>query len=236
MSAACHDLRFCLTVGHTLRFPFSYKVFLNSGMGRLAFCPVLFDGLVLLRKNLPTEGYPHLVDGLAHELLHMETVIYKLGLREHGPYRQHHGRGQIRRHRPYAAAQLAWNLLQYCRHRVRNHATHHRCQGSTAAVGCLVRQDGVNLTVGKAGLVKAHVIAEIVWKQHVLLCVIQLFPLAVVTDLLLVLLAQRLTIETVAGSKCRDAYGGGLNLPLLKKKRTLNSTEFRQTRTNPSRS
>ena len=103
-------------------------------------------------------------------------------------------------------------------------------------MGGRVRQESVNLTVGKTGLVKTHVLTEIVWKQHELLCMVQLFPVAIVTDFLLVLFAQRLTVETVAGRKRRDAYGSRLNLPLLKKKRTLHSIEFRQTRTSPSRS
>lgn len=78
---------------------------------------------------------------------------------------------------------------------------HHCSQCSFATVGCLVRQDGVNLTVGKTGLVKTHLLTEIVWKQHVLLCMVQLFPVAIVTDFLLVLFAQRLTVETVADRK-----------------------------------
>ena len=64
----------------------------------------------------------------------------------------------------------------------------------------------------------------------------ELVPVPVITDFLLVLFAQRLTVETVAGRKRRDAYGSRLNLPLLKKKRTLHSIEFRQTRTSPIRS
>jgi hypothetical protein len=50
----------------------------------------------------------------------------------------------------------------------------------------------------------------------------QLFPVAIITDFLLVLFAKCLSFKTIAGSKCGDAYRGGLNLLLLKKTRTQN--------------
>ena len=65
----------------------------------------------------------------------------------------------------------------------------------------LVRQNGIHLAVRKAGLVKAHVLAEVVGEQHVLLGMLQLLPVAVVADLLLVLLAQRLAFQAVTGGK-----------------------------------
>ena len=113
---------------------------------------------------------------------------------------------------------------------------YHRSQGPLAAVSRLVGQDGIDLTVRQAGLVKAHVITEVVGEKHVLLSMLQLLPVAVVTDFLLVLLAECLTVQTVAGSKRGDAYGRGLNLPLLKKKRTPRSGASRRIRTAPTRS
>ena len=100
----------------------------------------------------------------------------------------------------------------------------------------LVGQNGIDLAVGQAGLVKAHVITEVVGKKHVLLSMLQLFPLAVVAYLLLVLLTECLTVQTVAGSKRGDAYGSGLNLPLLKKRRPRRSDASRRIRTVPTRS
>ena len=47
----------------------------------------------------------------------------------------------------------------------------------------------------------AHVLAEVVGEQHVLLGMRQLLPVAVVADLLLVLLAQRLAFQAVTGGK-----------------------------------
>ena len=85
-------------------------------------------------------------------------------------------------------------------------------------------------------LIKAHVIAEVVWEKHVILGMLQLFPVAVVADLFLVLLAKRLAVETVAGCKRGDAYRRGLNLPLLKKQRTPHSGASRRIRTAPNRS
>ena len=64
----------------------------------------------------------------------------------------------------------------------------------------------------------------------------KLLPVTVVADLLLVLLAKRLALETITGGKRGDAYGRGLNLPLLKKKRTPHSGASRRIRTAPTRS
>jgi hypothetical protein len=49
---------------------------------------------------------------------------------------------------------------------------------------------------------------------------LQLLPPAVVADLLLVLLTERLAVQAITCGKRGDAYGSGLNLPLLKKRRT----------------
>ena len=87
-----------------------------------------------------------------------------------------------------------------------------------------------------AGLVKAHVPREVVREKHVFPGMIQLLPVTVVADLLLVLLAQRLSVQTVAGCKRGDADGRGLNLLLLKKPRTPHSSASRRTRTTPTRS
>ena len=100
----------------------------------------------------------------------------------------------------------------------------------------LVGQDGIDLPVGQAGLVKAHVITEVVGEKHVLPGMPQLFPLAVVAYLLLVLLTERLPVQAVAGCKRGDADGSGLNLPLLKKRRTRHSDASRRIRTAPTRS
>ncbi len=48
----------------------------------------------------------------------------------------------------------------------------------------------------------------------------QLFPVPVIANLFLILLAQCLPIETVALGKNGNTYGSGLNLLLLKKKQT----------------
>ena len=79
------------------------------------------------------------------------------------------------------------------------HSAYHCRQGALAAVRRLVGQDGIDLAVGQAGLVKAHVVAEVVGEKHVLLGMLQLFPVAIVAYLLLVLLAERLPVQAVAG-------------------------------------
>ena len=55
------------------------------------------------------------------------------------------------------------------------------------------------------------------------------------TDIFLVLFAQGLPVQTVTGGQGGNAYRGGFNLPLLKKKQTPRSGACCQTPTNPSR-
>lgn len=236
VTAARHNLWLCLSILHPHRFPLADKILLCSGMYSLALGTVFLDGFVLLGKHLPAEAYPHLVNGIRHQLLDMETVIDEHRFWEHCPHGQHHGRGQIGCHGLYPTANLTGDFLQDFRYRVGGNAAYHRCQGPLAAMSRLVGQDGIDLTIRQAGLVQAHVIIEVVGEKHVLLSMFQLLPVAVVTDLLLVLLAKSLTVQTIAGSKRGNAYGRGLNLPLLKKKRTPRSGASRRIRTTPTRS
>ena len=67
------------------------------------------DGFVLIGKHLPVEAYPHLVNGIRHQLLHMEGGIDEHHLWEHRLHSQHHGGGQVHRHGLYPAAKSARN-------------------------------------------------------------------------------------------------------------------------------
>ena len=67
---------------------------------------------------------------------------------------------------------------------------------------------------------KAHVRAEIFRIQYVFIGMIKLIPCPIIADYLLVLPAQRLSVQPVAGGKSGDADGSAFNLPLLKKPRT----------------
>ena len=49
---------------------------------------------------------------------------------------------------------------------------------------------------------------------------VRLIPYPAIADYFLVLLAQCLSVQPVAGGKCGDADGGAFNLPLLKKRQT----------------
>ena len=109
--------------------------------------------------------------------------------------------------------------LRYRRHRVGCHAANHRRQRPFLAAGGLVGQHRIDLPVRQAGLVKAHVFTEVVRKENVFPGMPQLVPVAITADFFLVLLAQRLPVEPVAGGKRADAHRGGLNLLLLKKTR-----------------
>ena len=87
-------------------------------------------------------------------------------------------------------------------------------------MGGFVGQNGVDIPVAQARLVQAQVTACVVGIQRVFIRVVMLIPAAVITYALLVLLAERLALKAVSAGKRADAYGGILNLPLLKKPRT----------------
>ena len=84
----------------------------------------------------------------------------------------------------------------------------------------LVGQNRIDITIAQAHLVKAHIFVQILKIKDVFLGMIQLIPAAVVTYLLLVLLAQCLSVQTVPNGKSGYADRSALNLPLLKKRQT----------------
>lgn len=84
----------------------------------------------------------------------------------------------------------------------------------------LVGQYGIDITIAQEGLVKTHVRAEIFRIQYVFIGMVKLAPQPIATDHFLVLLAQCLSVQTVACGKNGDADGSALNLSLLKKRRT----------------
>ena len=234
--AARHDLRPGLAVLHPFRLPFPDKVLLPPRARGPAPGPEFLDGLVLLGEHLPAEVYPHVVDGLGHEPLHVETVVYQPGAREHGPGGEHHGRRQVGGHGLHPAAYFQRDEPEYGGHRVGGHPAHHRGQRPFPAASGLVGQDRIDLAAGQAGLVEAHVPADVVREEHVFRRMPQLLPAAVTADFFLVLLAQRLPVEAVAGGERGDAHRRGFNLLLLKKRRTRRSSASRRTRTVPSHS
>ena len=234
--AACHDLRHGLPVLHPLRLPCADEFPLLLCPCRPACLPVLADGLVLSVEHLPPVAEPHLVDCLRDELLDVEAVVDEPCLRKRGAHGEHHGRGQVGGHVGHLKALPKRDLPEHRGDRVGGHAADHRHQCAGAAVGGLVRQYGVDLAVTQACLVKAQRGTYVVGEQDVALGVAELLPRTVVTDDLLVLLAKSLAVQPITGGKCGDAYGGGLNLPLLKKRRTQRSAASRRTRTGPSRS
>ena len=88
-------------------------------------------------------------------------------------------------------------------------------------MGCLVGKNRIDLPVAQACLVKAEVFTDILRKDNVFFRMAFLVPTAVITYLLLVLLAKRLAVEPEPLPKALYAYRTALNLPLLKKPRTL---------------
>ena len=177
-----------------------------------------------------------MVDGFGHELLHVETVVYQPGSREHGLHGEHHGGGQVGGHGLHLAAHFQRDEFEYGGHRVGSYAAHHRRQCPFPAVAALVRQDRIDLAVGQARLVKTHGFTEVVREEHVLHGMCKLVPTAVTADLFLVLLAQGLPVKAVAGGQRGDAHRSGFNLRLLKKKRTRHSSASHRTPTVPSHS
>ena len=215
--ATCHDLRHCLPVFHSFRFPCADEFPLFLCPCCPACLPVLADGLVLRVEHIPAVAQPQLVDGLRDELLDVEAVVDQPCLRERGAHGEHHGRGQVGGHVGYLQALPQRDLPEHRGDRVGGHAARHRHQRPGAAMGGLVRQHGVDLAVAQACLVETQRGAYVAGEQDVALGVAELFPRAVVADDLLVLLAQCLAVQAVAGGKRGYAHGGGLNLPLLKK-------------------
>lgn len=92
MSAFGHDLRHCFAIAHAFWFPASDRLMFFFGFGSLPLLAVFPDSLVFLLKHLSTQAYPHLIDSLGHELLHMKAVVDQLSPRKDFPDGQHHGR------------------------------------------------------------------------------------------------------------------------------------------------
>lgn len=181
---------------------------------------MLPDRLVLGIEDFPTVSYPQLVNGFGNELLNMEPVIDKRCAEKHVSDSKHHGRRKICRDGFYLKTMFQRDFSQYCRHNVACHAANHRRKSPFAAMRGFVGQYGVDIAIAQTGLVKAHVLPEIFRIQYVFIGMIKLIPYPVIADFLLVLPAQCLSVQPVAGCKSGDADRGTLNLPLLKKQRT----------------
>ena len=174
--AACHDLRHGLPVLHPLRLPCADEFPLLPCPCRPACLPVLTDGLVLRLEHLPSVAEPHLVYGLRYELLDVEAVVDEPCPRERGAHGEHHGRGQVGGHVGHLQALPQRDFTEHRGDRVGGHAAHHRHQRPATAMGGLVRQHGVDLTVAQAGLVKAQRGTYVVGEQDVALGMTELFP------------------------------------------------------------
>ena len=135
---------------------------------------------------------------------------------EHLPDCQHHGWRRIRGDGSHDTADVGRKLAQDMACRICRHTTYHGHQRTLAAMSLLVGQQGIYLSVAKAGLVKTQVRADVFRKENVLVSVFQLVPLPIAADGFLVLLAQDLTVQYVTDCQCGNAYRGGLNLRLKK--------------------
>ena len=178
------------------------------------------DCLVLGIEDFPTVSYPQLVNGFGNELLNMEPVIDKRCAGKHVSDNKHHGRRKICCDGFYLQTLSQRDFSQYCRHGVACYAANHRRKSPFAAMRGFVGQYGVDIAIAQTGLVKTHVLPEIFRIQNVLIGMIKLIPYPVIADYLLVLPAQCLPVQSVAGCESGDADRGALNLPLLKKPRT----------------
>ena len=85
----------------------------------------------------------------------------------------------------------------------------------------LVGKNRIDLTVAKAGFVKAEVFSQVLRKNNIFIRMALLVPAAVIAYLLFILLAKRLSVEPEPLPKALYAYRTALNLLLLKKPRTL---------------
>ena len=221
MPAPGHYLRHGLSVLHPLRLPFADNKLLFSGLGSLSPGPMLFYQAVLLIKYFPAVPYPDLVYGFGHKLLDMEAVIDKPGCRETSSYGQHHGCRQICRNCFDLSSFLYGDSFQYLGNRIRSNPSYHRHKTAFPPVCSLVGENRVDLSVAQACLVKTEVFSQVIRKNNIFIRMALLIPTAVITYLLLVLLAKRLAVETEPLPEALYAYRTALNLPLLKKPRTL---------------
>ena len=80
------------SVLHLLRLPSADAVPFFLVPCLLLLLAMRLDGLIFRVKNLPAVTYSQLVNGLDHELLHMEAVIDQPCCRKGLPDCQHHGR------------------------------------------------------------------------------------------------------------------------------------------------
>ena len=221
MPAPGHYLWHRLSVLHPLRLPFADNELLFSGPGSLSPGPVLFYQPVFLIKHFPSVAYPDLVYGFGHKLLDMKPVIDKPGCRETSSNRKHHGCRQVGGHCLYLAASINSDLLQYLAYRIRGYTPYHGYETAFTAVSRLVGKNRIDLTVTQTCLVKTEVFTDVLREDNVFFRMPLLVPVAVVAYLLFVLLAKRLSVEPEPLPKALYAYRTVLNLPLLKKPRTL---------------
>ena len=202
MSAECHNLRFGFAVDHSLGFPLSDKFFFCSCTCNPSLCTMFLDSFVLDIQHLLSENYPHLVDSIAHQPLHVKTVINQLRFVEYTSRCKHHCRREICRNCFNFATLFNRNYFQCGRHSIQSNAAYHCRQGSFASVCRFVGQDCVDFTIGQASLVKTQILAEVVGEKHILRSMLKLFPLAVITDFFFVLFMKHLSLQTIADCKC----------------------------------
>ena len=150
----------------------------------------------------------------------MEAVVGNAGLGEHGPGYEHHRRGQVQRDFPHLAAACAVKHLQHADDILAPGPLHHRHQRARPPMALLVGEERVQLTARQAGLVYAQVLAQVLGEKQVLLCMRQLVPPAVVTEVLLVLCRQLLAVHAVVAGYPPDALRRRLDPHLLKNQQT----------------
>lgn len=145
----------------------------------------------------------------------------------------HHGWGQIHGDGSHGTADVGGERL--CAGYGLSHLSSRRVsyhQRTLATMSLLVGQQGIYLSVAEAGLVKTQVRADVFQKENVLVSVFQLIPLPIAADGFLVLFAQGLTVQSVTGGQCGNAYRGAQS-PYFKK---ATNSVFKRVLSNPDKS
>lgn len=151
----------------------------------------------------------------------MKTVINQLGRRKGSSDSQHHSRRQIGCNRSDRESFLEGKPAQDTAYPICCHSTDHGNQSTLTPFGCLVGQDCIDISVTQTSLIQGKILSKVLRIKDIVMCVLELRPFPIIADILIVLLAERLSFYTVPF--CQSAYtdGSRFNLLLLKKTRTL---------------
>lgn len=179
-----------------------------------------FDFVVLLSDGLPTVSHTQVGDRFVHQLPDMEPVGYDLRLGEYAPRDKHHRGRKVDGDLLYLAAKPIREFAQDADHLLALGPCDHRHQSPLSAVGRLVGEHRVELSLREAGLVQRESLAEILRIEYIRIGVQPLTPRFKAGDEMTVLSGQLPAVDAVKAGDGADAQCTVIYAVLLKKPRT----------------